>query len=115
MLLSILIEHIFALQHQIVFLRESRRFAYGAAEWQAGTTLQLQRLAHEALGLGRWSRADETVPVTEAGETLGVLDVSNAKHARLSQPSVEMNRLITREEGAVAENRARYLRTPTIE
>lgn len=36
-------------------------------------TLQLQRLAHEELGLGTWTRCDKDVPVTTRFERLGVL------------------------------------------
>ena len=93
MLLSIFIEEIFALTHRLPRLRSSQKLAYGQAEWQAGATLQLQRLAHENVGLGTWSRTDEAIPVTESGETLGVLDISNAKHARLVQSSIEMDRM----------------------
>ena len=59
---------------------------YARAEWQTNTTLQLQRMAHENLGLGTWSRADEGVPVTEMGDRVGVLDISDKKHPRLVRP-----------------------------
>jgi len=38
---------------------------------------------HEALGFGRWLGANNVIVVTEPGETLGVLDVSDGKHPRL--------------------------------
>jgi hypothetical protein len=72
--------------HRTPSLRTNRRFQYAFGEWQAYSTLQLQRLAHESLGLGTWSRTDESVPVTEIGDKLGVLDVTDGRHARLIPP-----------------------------
>lgn len=46
-------------------------------------TLQLQRLAHEELGLGTWTGCDKDVPVTARFERLGVLDVTERTHPRL--------------------------------
>ncbi|CAJ2503206.1 Uu.00g106000.m01.CDS01 [Anthostomella pinea] len=46
----------------------------------------LQRLAHEELGIGRWTRGDEAVPVTKVVTNLALLDVSDVsdvKHPRL--------------------------------
>ncbi|KAK0621819.1 hypothetical protein B0T17DRAFT_642089 [Bombardia bombarda] len=43
----------------------------------------LQRMAHEELGMGIWSRCDETIPVTSGNATLAVLDVSDEKHPLL--------------------------------
>lgn len=67
------------------------------AEWKAGSTLQLQRIAHQNLGLGTWKRTDEAVPVTAKGDTLGIFDVSNPNHARLVKPQVgiELDRVNT--------------------
>jgi hypothetical protein len=59
---------------------------YASAEWNTTTTIQLQRLAHEALGLGHWSRVDHLTPVTLPGEKLGVLDIRDAKHPLLKPP-----------------------------
>ncbi|CAI6253498.1 unnamed protein product [Periconia digitata] len=67
----------------IPHLRRSRKFMYARAEWQTGSTLQIQRMAHESLGLGTWSRTTESVPVTEFGDQIGVLDISDEKHPRL--------------------------------
>ncbi|KAI8631817.1 hypothetical protein F5Y19DRAFT_376735 [Xylariaceae sp. FL1651] len=49
-------------------------------EWTTNSTLQLQRLAHEATGLGTWSRCTSVVPATEPNELLGCLDVENLRH-----------------------------------
>lgn len=71
-------------------LRQNERLRYGHAEWQAGSTLQMQRLAHENLGFGTWTCTDEANPVTQAGDTLGVLDITCAKHARMIPPTEEL-------------------------
>jgi len=71
----------------------SGRLAYAHAEWQAQSTLQLHRLAHENLGLVTWTRTDEAIPVTQRGDTLAVLDVMDSKHARMAAPSEELERL----------------------
>lgn len=65
--------------------RRARRGAYRRLEWSANGTLQLQRLAHEALGYGgAWACATDAVPVTRcAGEPLAVLDVQDIEHPRL--------------------------------
>ena len=63
-----------------------RHVDYASAEWNATTTIQLQRLAHEALGLGHWSRVNHLTPVTLPGEKLGVLDLQDAKHPLLKPP-----------------------------
>lgn len=70
-------------------LRRHRRFVYAHEEWQANTILRLQRLAHEGLGLETWSRANETVPITEPNDILGVLCVSDDKHPKLVHPPPE--------------------------
>ncbi|KAF2735178.1 hypothetical protein EJ04DRAFT_511890 [Polyplosphaeria fusca] len=67
-------------------LRRSHKFRYARVEWQVGTTLQLQRMAHENLGLGTWTNTDEGVPVTELGDRIGMLDVRDVKHPRLVKP-----------------------------
>jgi hypothetical protein len=76
-------------------VRKSTKLIYGFAEWQASSTLQLQRIAHENLGLGRWKKTNETIPVTGAGERLGILDVSDHKHARMIAPTTELDNLET--------------------
>ncbi|KAI1277552.1 hypothetical protein F5Y07DRAFT_363307 [Xylaria sp. FL0933] len=53
---------------------------YPHLEWTANSTLQLQRLAHEELGFGTWSRGTKTIPVTKPDQLLGSLDVSDPKH-----------------------------------
>ncbi|KAI0528131.1 hypothetical protein F5B22DRAFT_22873 [Xylaria bambusicola] len=62
-----------------------RTFAH--LEWNTNATLQLQRLAHEQLGYGKWSKGTNEIPVTEAGDLLGRLDISNVDHPLLYPPS----------------------------
>lgn len=61
--------------------------AYARLEWSANETLQLQRLAHEELGVGPWEACDSAVPVTaRKGERLGVLEMEDWTHPRLKAP-----------------------------
>ncbi|KAH7134893.1 hypothetical protein B0J11DRAFT_147724 [Dendryphion nanum] len=84
--ISTFLDNIINMAPIIPFFRRNRKFMYARAEWQVGCTLQLQRLAHENLGLGTWSRTDEGVPVTKLGDRIGVLDISNPKHPKLVLP-----------------------------
>lgn len=61
---------------------------YERLEWTVNETLQLQRLAHEELGVGTWLNCDRDVPVMERAERLGVLDISERTHPRLKAPPV---------------------------
>ncbi|KAI0521205.1 hypothetical protein F5B22DRAFT_643933 [Xylaria bambusicola] len=74
-LVSYLVEPVSAWLH--------KRRSYGQykhLEWTTNATLQLQRLAHEGIGQGTWSKGAETVPVTKEGESLALLDISNQEH-----------------------------------
>jgi hypothetical protein len=115
MLISTFVEELFAFLLRYPRFR-SAKLMYSHAEWQAGSTLQLQRLAHENLGLGTWTRADEAIPVTEPGDTLGVLDVSNTKHARMIVPTEELD-IVAFTEGQLinAKQTARYSRLTSTE
>ncbi|OCL10554.1 hypothetical protein AOQ84DRAFT_246874, partial [Glonium stellatum] len=62
------------------FQRRRHRSRYARLEWRTNATLQLQRLAHEGIGAGVWSRADEENPVTEEAELLAVLVIEHEKH-----------------------------------
>ncbi|KAK7706262.1 hypothetical protein SLS64_007601 [Diaporthe eres] len=64
--------------------RRTGRHHYTFPEWATNQTLQMQRLAYEETGSGNWSRGLEPVPVTESGEALPGLDLSNPHHPRLS-------------------------------
>lgn len=60
-------------------------------EWTTNATLQLQRLAHEELGFGTWSKGTGEVPTTAPDNFLGCLDISKPKHPVLSSPHKEGN------------------------
>lgn len=67
---------------------QTRRGAnvYARLEWGTNETLQLQRLAHEELGVGTWEGCAGDVPVTKRGERLAVLDLGDLDHPRLKAP-----------------------------
>ncbi|KAH8585616.1 hypothetical protein B0O99DRAFT_696297 [Bisporella sp. PMI_857] len=115
MFLSIFLEQLSAIIYQLPKLRSNQKLIYGRAEWQAGSTLQLQRLAHENLGLGYWSGTDKSIPVTELGDTLGVLDISNTKHTRMVQPGTEMNSITVIERDVGVKVTGRYYRVSSVE
>ncbi|GAW21437.1 hypothetical protein ANO14919_109560 [Xylariales sp. No.14919] len=53
---------------------------YKHLEWATNATLQLQRLAHEGIGQGTWSKGAEVIPTAEEGDNLALLDISNLEH-----------------------------------
>lgn len=61
---------------------------YARLEWCTNETLQLQRLAHEELGVGTWSHTLDAVPRTAKDEVLAVLDWEGGdrEHPRLLDP-----------------------------
>ncbi|TRX96980.1 hypothetical protein FHL15_002286 [Xylaria flabelliformis] len=65
--------------------------SYAHLEWISLTALQLQRLAHEELGVGTWYNGTEEIPTTETGDLLGCLDISNPDHPILKPPFKEGN------------------------
>ncbi|KAF2183496.1 hypothetical protein K469DRAFT_689964 [Zopfia rhizophila CBS 207.26] len=54
-------------------------------EWRVMSVLQLQRLAHEAVGSGSWFKTSSENPITKPMEKLGILDVSDEKRPFLRQ------------------------------
>ncbi|KZM18820.1 uncharacterized protein EKO05_0006517 [Ascochyta rabiei] len=98
MVAAMLLEPILAGLFKLRWFRRNARLSYAYAEWQAGSTLQLQRLAHESLGLGSWSNATGSVPVTAPGDALAVLDASDRGHPRLVSPSTELAKVDYAEE-----------------
>ncbi|KAF2691131.1 hypothetical protein K458DRAFT_438815 [Lentithecium fluviatile CBS 122367] len=69
--------------------RSVKRPTFAMLEWENNSALQLQRLALQAVGSGTWTRTAQSVPVTEAGDTLGTLDISDPTHTRLRRLSPE--------------------------
>lgn len=57
-----------------------QKHKYAHLEWVTTATLQLQRLAHEELGFGTWSRGAHQVPSTEPDDLLGYLDITDPSH-----------------------------------
>jgi hypothetical protein len=92
MLAAMLLEPIIAGLFMLPWFQHNHKWRYAYAEWQAGSTLQLQRLAYESLGGSTWSNATGTIPVTQPEERLAMLDISNPTHARLMRPSVELTK-----------------------
>ena len=78
-----------AMETIVVLLEDRGIIKASSAEWFNNDTLQLQRMAHEELGLGHWeiSKIPQNIPVTEKGQLLGVLDCSDRKHPRLVNPA----------------------------
>lgn len=110
MLVAWFLEEIVEVTMKHTRLKQNERLAHGFAEWVSGSTLQLQRLAHENLGLGDWKRTDELIPTTARGDVLGVLDITNLKHACLIRPDHEKRALNSEHEAATPIPRAQYLR-----
>ncbi|KAF2670197.1 hypothetical protein BT63DRAFT_231540 [Microthyrium microscopicum] len=106
---------------------------YERMEWTTNGTLQLQRLAHEELGLGTWTRTVNEYPITERDQYLAVLDLDDTAHPKLkavaplklktailSPSSKDAKPLNTNVEGAVNEispiSRSNTLATsPTVD
>lgn len=63
------------------------RILYQNLEWVSNETLQLQRMAHEELGLGSWSgtATASSIPITAPGEQLATLDISDKRHPILKR------------------------------
>ncbi|KAA8622904.1 hypothetical protein A1F94_003002 [Pyrenophora tritici-repentis] len=66
--------------------RIQRKKPFASIEWDANDTLQLQRLAHEAVGAGNWEGTRDDYPRTQRGDLLAVLDTSDPKHPKLKVP-----------------------------
>ncbi|KAI1269234.1 hypothetical protein F5Y18DRAFT_423478 [Xylariaceae sp. FL1019] len=71
---------------------------YATLEWTTNTTLQLQRLAHEGIGIGTWSRGTEKIPVTRSADLLGVIDMTAMSHPVLSSQVVREKHEASRNE-----------------
>ena len=69
--------------------KRTTRGTYQRLEWTVNNTLQLQRLAHEELGLGTWSKKTECYPITLPGEHLATIDISDPEHPKLKTSNTE--------------------------
>ncbi|KAF2629796.1 hypothetical protein BU25DRAFT_274351 [Macroventuria anomochaeta] len=115
MLAAMLLEPIFAGLFKLPWFQRNHKLRYAYAEWQTGSTLQLQRLAHESLGVGTWSNTTGTVPVTRSEEKLATLDISDPTHARLMRPSVELAKVDYTNESMQYRPSLRYEKVPGTE
>lgn len=57
---------------------------YRQMAWILDGTLQLQRMAYESSGLGKWDNCDKEIPVTPLGERFPLMTTSNLEHPTLS-------------------------------
>jgi len=60
--------------------KRTQKDVYGILEWKTNSTLQMQRLAHEQLGFGTWTKTSEAAPVTERGELLSTIHAEDPAH-----------------------------------
>ncbi|KAI4276395.1 MAG: hypothetical protein L6R38_005678 [Xanthoria sp. 2 TBL-2021] len=58
---------------------------YKSLQWIVDEKLQLQRLAYEEAGQGRWREGASTVPLTEKDDKIGLPRNANMEHPSLSQ------------------------------
>lgn len=79
----------YTLESIVVWLQRRGIVKSTCYEWFSNDTLQLQRLAHEELGLGDWEgcTGPRVIPVTKKGQLLGILDYEDPKHPRLVRPA----------------------------
>jgi hypothetical protein len=70
--------------------RLNQKISYKSLEWMMNSILQLQRLAHEAVGGRIWSEANWEHPITEKDEKLAILDISDINHPRLQSLKSEL-------------------------
>ena len=115
MLAAFLLEPVLAALFKLPWFQHNQKLRYAYAEWQAGTTLQIQRLAHEGLGVGTWSNPTGTVPVTQGNEKLAALDVSDANHPRLRRSSMELGKVGYTTNSTQKGPVPRYSRVPSVE
>ncbi|KAF2142266.1 uncharacterized protein K452DRAFT_333074 [Aplosporella prunicola CBS 121167] len=79
----------YILEPLVVWIQHRRNLdVYARLEWTMNGTLQLQRLAHEELGL---------VPVTEKCERLGVMDLKEKSHPKLKAPPPGLEEILKEE------------------
>lgn len=86
--LTILLESV--LETVVVWLERHNVIKVSSTEWFGNDIFQLQRMAHEELGLGNWEGCKGSeVPVTQKGQLLGVFSTENPEHPRLVNPNLD--------------------------
>lgn len=97
---GLLISVSFTLEFAVDWIRRRKNHGiYKRLEWTTNDTLQLQRLAHEELGFGTWTRTAGDHPVTMPGEQLATLDISDPDHPRLASPETKSGASSRKESG----------------
>lgn len=79
----------YALEDLVFWIDKRRKLhRHSRLEWVTNDILQLQRLAHEELGIGPWQGCANIhdVPTTEKGQLLAILDIRDPMHPRLRTP-----------------------------
>jgi hypothetical protein len=114
-LFATFLETILAVLFHFQRFREKESLNYAYAEWQVGSTLQLQRIAHESVGAGNWTRATKAVPVTQSDDALAVLDITDREHPRLVPSPIETREVDVIKESMGGRVSARYSKIPTME
>lgn len=66
-----------------IFERWLRKNSYEVLEWKTNDSLQLQRLAHEAIGSGTWQGGANACPTTDPEELPAILDITEPGHPKL--------------------------------
>ncbi|KAI0184252.1 hypothetical protein EV127DRAFT_516280 [Xylaria flabelliformis] len=86
--------------------KRGSHWQYKHLEWTTNATLQLQRLAHEGIGQGTWSKGAQTIPSTKEDEYLGLLDISNLEHPVLRplRRQSSHNQFLNHATGATSDN-----------
>lgn len=115
MVCALLLESILAGLFKLPWFQHSRRLCYAYAEWQAGSTLQLQRLAHENIGAGSWSNTTGSVPVTRPKERLATFNINDSSHPRLERPSTELGKVDFNDQPVQGRASPRYSKLPNVE
>lgn len=77
-----------SLERIILWLERRNTIKSRSTEWFGNDTLQLQRMAHEELGLGDWEGCHgKDIPVTKKGQLLGIFSTADPAHPRLVNPN----------------------------
>ena len=58
---------------------------YPQMEWCTNGNLQLQRLAHEGMGVGPWMACDKEIPIAKQDTMLATLNLDDLKMPRLNR------------------------------
>lgn len=85
----------YTLEPCVIWMQRRRNYdAYASLEWAMNETLQLQRMAHEEVGMGSWRNCNKDVPITERRDRLAMLDLGDLEHPRLKAPPVPFEQIL---------------------